>query len=64
MSAREARLADALDRIARFAEAYEEVSDSRNPIIQENVGFALCITLGRYARRILDETARHKEAFG
>ena len=52
---REARLADAIDRIARFAEAYEAVSE-RNPQRQENVGSALCITLGHYARQKLTET--------
>jgi hypothetical protein len=53
MTEREARLSDVLDRIGRFAECYELVSESRAG--PENVGSALCITLGRYARRVLDE---------
>jgi hypothetical protein len=48
------RYKDALDRIARFAEAYEEVSNAK-PDLKENVGSALCVTLGRYARKVLAE---------
>jgi hypothetical protein len=53
MTEREARFRDALDRIARFAECYELVSESS--VRPENVGSALCVTLGRYARRVLNE---------
>ena len=49
---RESRLADALDRIARFAEAYERVTKERSHK-HENVGSALCITLGHYAQKVL-----------
>ncbi len=50
---RAARLADALDRIARFSEAYELVTEERSHK-GENVGSALCVTLGHYARKVLD----------
>jgi hypothetical protein len=50
---KEARLADALDRIARFSEAYELATEERS-YKAENVGSALCITLGHYARKVLD----------
>jgi len=46
------RLRDALDRIARFAEAYEETAAAKD-YKSENCGWALAVTLGKYARRIL-----------
>jgi hypothetical protein len=46
------KFADALDRIARFAEAYEAAKE-KHPEANESVGEALCITLGHYARKVL-----------
>ena len=49
-----ARYRDALERMPQFAEAYEAATEEK-PFRDENVGWALCITLGRYARKILAE---------
>ena len=51
---REIHFADALDRIARFGEAYEAATDKLG---HDGLcaGPALAVTMGRYARKVLNE---------